>query len=309
MSKYEDDAVLVAAFASTRVLEPTDSEVAAVLERVAQRRQRFAAQPRPLARVRIGGLFAASGAALAIAIAVAAIVLVGHGRPTSAPRATAPVPASARGLVSQLAVLRRPQTAADRAVPWSAASVEQRRWRSQRGEPIQSFDQPVPTLTRRVFTFPNGRGLFMVVLANPTATGAPPPLPARLGDGVALWTLCCNGVGEPSAWLRGHPQLLPEERGIPHSTAVYYAYSVVPDGVARVKWVFAGLHTRSRTWPPATTWAKVQNNVAVAKVVPFPLPVLSATWYAADGRVIASQSWTQNLRHCEKHSRSCAYYG
>jgi len=284
----------MAAFAPARALEPADSEVAAVLERVARRRRRFAAWPRWLARVRIGDLFTASG--VAIAVAVAAIVLVGHARPPSTPATSAHVTA-ARGLASQLAVLRRAQTAADRAVPWPADTVNRR-----------SFDRTVPGLTRRVFTFPNGRGLFMVVLTHPTASSAPPALLARLGDGVALWSLCCNGVSEPAFWLRAHKQLLPEERGVPQANALYYAYSVVPDGVASVKWVFAAVHTPKRMWPRATVWATVHNNAAVAKVLPFPRPVLSATWYAANGHIIASQTWTRNRRVCKQHPSSCRSY-
>ncbi len=169
-------------------------------------------------------------------------------------------------------------------------------------------DQPVPTLTRRVFTFPNGRGLFLVVVTHPTAFGAPPPLPARLGDGVALWSLCCNGPAEPALSLRLHKQLLPEERGVPHAHARYYAYSVVPDGVARVKWVFASLRSPTHTWPQTTVWAKAQNNVAVAAVLPIPRSVLAATWYAADGRIIAARRWTRNRHYCQRHPNSCQSY-
>ncbi|MGH2873932.1 MAG: hypothetical protein ACRDL5_15905 [Solirubrobacteraceae bacterium] len=296
MSRYQDEPVLVAAFAPARALEPTDSEVAAVLERVAVRHG--GAGPSWLARVRVGGLFAAFGVAIAVAVAAAGIVLVGHARPSRAPAAGAVVPAAARGLVSQLAVLRRPQTAADRAVPWSTDQVQRR-----------SFDRLVPGLTRRVFTFPNGRGLFMVILAHPTSYGAPGSLlPSRLGDGVALWSLCCNGVDEQASWLSADTQLVPEERGVPQASAMYYAYSVVSDRVARVKWTFAGVRTPTRTWPRATIWAKVQNNVAVARVMPFPLRVLSATWYGTDGHVIASRTWTLKRRSCQQQPSRCAHY-
>jgi len=204
-----------------------------------------------------------------------------------------------RALVAEFAVLRRPQTAADRAVPWPSSEIAAH----------QPFDHPVPALTRRVFTFPNGRGLFMVVLAHPTTSGGPgPALPPQLGDGVALWSICCNGIAQPAGSLAAHEQLVPEERGVPQSTGVYYAYSVVPDGVTRVKWIFAGIRTPKRTWPRATVWTTVQNNVAVARVVPFPLPILSATWYSPNGRIIASQTWTQNRRACKQHPARCAGY-
>jgi hypothetical protein len=242
--------------------------------------------------------------AVTVVVAVGALFLSAHRRHTAGAAASgvsvqAPpgVSVQAHQLVSLLAVLRRPQTAADRAVPWTTAEV-----------PRRFYDGPVPTLTRRVFTFPGGRGLFMVVLTHPTAFGAPPALSPRLGDGVALWSLCCNGSGEPAAALRAHTQLLPEERGVPGGHAEYYAYSVIPDGVARVKWVFAPLRSPTRTWPRTTIWAKVQNNVAVAPVVPIPRAVSSATWYAADGRVVAHQVWTSNRHVCESHSNRCASY-
>lgn len=234
-------------------------------------------------------------AGVVLVVVVGALLLSGHSR--SSTTAGSGVPSRAHQLISILAVLRRPQTPSDRGVPWRADEVARR-----------IDDQPVPTLTRRVFTFPNGRGLFLVVVTHPTAFGAPPPLPARLGDGVALWSLCCNGPAEPALSLRLHKQLLPEERGVPHAHARYYAYSVVPDGVARVKWVFASLRSPTHTWPQTTVWAKAQNNVAVAAVLPIPRSVLAATWYAADGRIIAARRWTRNRHYCQRHPNSCQSY-
>jgi hypothetical protein len=31
-----------------------------------------------------------------------------------------------------------------------------------------------------------------------------------------------------------------------------------------------------------------------------PLPILSATWYSTNVRIVASQTWTQNLRVCKQ---------
>jgi hypothetical protein len=235
-------------------------------------------------------------AGVVIAVAVGALLLSAHSRSpvdAAAPRAHA----GSRQLVSILAVLRRPQTAADRSVPWPADQVDRR-----------FYDQPIPALTRRVFTFPNGRGLFMVVVSHPTRFGTPPSLPARVGDGVALWSLCCNGIAQSAASLRAHAQLLPEERGVPHAHAEYYSYSIVPDGVTRVRWVFAALRSPANSGPRATVWATVHNNAAVAAVVPIPRPVLSATWYAADGHVIAEHTWNRSRRFCKQHPHSCQSY-
>jgi hypothetical protein len=142
----------------------------------------------------------------------------------------------------------------------------------------------------------------MVVVSRPTAFGLPPALPTRVGDGVALWSLCCNGVAETAASLSEHKQLLPEERGVPLAHAAYYAYSVVPDGVVRVRWVMAGLHGR------VTVWATVRDNAAVARVVPLPLPVLGATWYAVGGRVVATRSWNFSPHFCRGHPNRCRSY-
>jgi hypothetical protein len=237
----------------------------------------------------------ALAAAIAVAVAVGAVMWGGHRRAAVGASASG-VPSGARQLISLLAVLRRPQTAADRAVPWLADEVQRR-----------PFDQPVPTLTRRVFTFPNGRGLFMVVVRHP-AVGVPQSPPVRRLDGVALWSLCCNGTAQPAVSLRAHTQLLPEERGVPDAHATYYAYSIVPDGVARVRWVFAALRSATQIRSRVTAWATVHNNVAVAAVTPRPRPVLSATWYAADGHVIAQHTWTRNPTLCRLRPNSCQSY-
>jgi hypothetical protein len=235
-------------------------------------------------------------AGVVIAVAVGGLLLTAHSR-SPADATASHAQSGPRQLISILGVLRRPQTAGDRSVPWPAVEVDRR-----------FYDQPILTLTRRVFTFPNGRGLFLVVVTHPTRFGVPPSLPARIGDGVALWSLCCNGTAESAASLRAHAQLLPEERGVPHAHAKYYSYSIVPDGVARVRWVFAALHSPTQTHSQATVWTTVHNNAAVAAVAPIPRPVLSATWYAADGHVIAKHTWNRSRRLCKRHPGNCQSY-
>ncbi len=62
-----------------------------------------------------GNVIVALASLAAVALAVGALLLAGHGGSRPAP--AAPVPAGARALVAKLAVLRRPQTAADRTLP------------------------------------------------------------------------------------------------------------------------------------------------------------------------------------------------
>jgi hypothetical protein len=69
---------------------------------------------------------------------------------------------------------------------------------------------------------------------------------------------------------------------------------VVPDGVARVRWVFGpapkGLlqrdHSQRRTASPLIVYPQIENNVAVAKAPGFE-QLSTATWYDRYGRVIA----------------------
>ncbi len=68
------------------------------------------------ARVSLGGIVAVLGTAVAVTIVALAFVLLQHSRNQPAATIPAGTPASSRQLVSMLAVLRRPQTAADRAI-------------------------------------------------------------------------------------------------------------------------------------------------------------------------------------------------
>lgn len=61
-----------------------------------------------------------------------------------------------------------------------------------------------------------------------------------------------------------------------------YEVSVIPDGVARVRWTFE----RAPGLPPQAVNAHVGTNVAYAPYGPAGGIPLSGRWYAADGRVI-----------------------
>ena len=71
---------------------------------------------------------------------------------------------------------------------------------------------------------------------------------------------------------------------------------IVPDGVARVQWVFSGagfgiVHPR-----PVTVTPQLHNNVALAPVDPGEGPLAHATWYAHDGHVIRQAGETPAAR-------------
>jgi hypothetical protein len=67
---------------------------------------------------------------------------------------------------------------------------------------------------------------------------------------------------------------------------------VVPDGVARVRWELVNPGQAT----PATVYPRVHDNVAIAPWTPAPRAtrlineqlLAGATWYAADGHVIAT---------------------
>jgi hypothetical protein len=150
MSQHQHDPVLATAFTRARALEPTDAEIAAVVERVDRRGTWVGAWGRSVARMGVGGAVSVCGAAVAVAVAALAIGLVAHSRPRSQPVPTGRVPASAQKLVSMLAVLRRPQTAADRTLPASLVL--------SLASPAGGRRVIVPGLTRLVATEPDAAG-------------------------------------------------------------------------------------------------------------------------------------------------------
>lgn len=64
--------------------------------------------------------------------------------------------------------------------------------------------------------------------------------------------------------------------------------SLVPDGVARVKWMFTGAGYGIPHPRPVIVFAAVHGNVAAAPVTPGQGPLAAAVWYGTGGRVIAS---------------------
>jgi hypothetical protein len=218
-----------------------------------------------------------------------------------------------------MAVLRRPQTAADR-LPGSltaqfpgALGVD---WRI------------IPSLTRLAATIDAGAGSLssvdIYVVVETPCSGQ-----ACHGPGVPVDIVTTLAVGGPSGhrYLLGYPEVVDDQTAIATGgltpTAVGSAgsakvevrktstvsvptgwsgvnVSVVPDGVTRVKWVFGGASARAlramcgctkrfANTPLATVYPEIKNNIAVANATSS-AGLSTATWYGPDGHLIASLS-------------------
>jgi hypothetical protein len=224
----------------------------------------------PRHRLTGGGVVGALGAAVAVLVAVVALAALSHHRPPAAGRAG--VPPGARQLVAELAVLRRPQTAADRSLPARFVREFER-----------MFGIMVPGLTRLVATGDlhgaGGYRIYLVVSARPPCrlTGST----ANGSDGVSLVTVDSRGWDYAAGFSAAELQ-----RFAPLPTGPGVLSSVVPDGVTRVKWTIPPGRGGADHAHTSAIWPRVRNNVAAA--IPAENPS-SATWYFADGRVLTSR--------------------
>lgn len=226
------------------------------------------------------------GVALVIA-AVAFIALGGHGR--SHPQATLRGPVAGPGadaLIAKLAVLRRPQTAADRLpaklhIPNVYAS-----------KPLTI----IPSLSRLVAT-PPGAKIYLVVTEPARGNGT--LWSPSLGDQLNIVAITksgaiTEGAGYPAADITDPTNVyasgikLSNARQSTRAQRLADAYDVaiVPDGVAHVRWTFA---TRAGTAGPVIT-VPVANNVAITKLTPAHARVLHTTWYAPNGHVVPTSN-------------------
>jgi hypothetical protein len=189
--------------------------------------------------------------------------------------------ASVAQLIARLAVLRRPQTPAD-VVPTTRLLGPRRGART------------LPGLTRLVAIEPGTR-LFLVVTT--PAGGSPPLWNPRLGDQVTIVAVTSGGsaesVGFPAVDLADADQVL--EAGVfapsrPVEDSVYNV-SIVPDGVARVRWGFVTPAGK----PGRVVDVPVANNVAVSPLRRGTGVLGRATWYASDGSVVPTSD--RALRH------------
>lgn len=247
-------------------LKPSDRMIAEIAATVPRRRLRLP---------RFGDVGAVAAAVAAVAIGVVAVAVIGRGHPTTpAPR----VPSSARALVNELGVFRRPQTTADKTLGIRGGFPP---------GPRQLRPKPERGLTRLATTV-GGAQVFLTI-------AKPPAIRARAGSGDELDVLLrmngggCGGAGNSADDL---------SRDLTPGSCGNLFYSVVPDGVSRILWVFA--RQKGRSFPvyrkPLSVDVAVNGNVAAARVArrAGDTPAYIA-WFAADGRIIKRHGTTRNL--------------
>jgi hypothetical protein len=213
-----------------------------------------------------GGLVVALGVCCAIAVAVVALVALKH-RPPSRPASSAG--SSIAALEAKLAVLRRPQTPADRTYP---AHVHTRPGaRAQFGV--------IPKLTRLAAAVSSpatgSLRVYLVVRSipqRPTSTG-----PGAAGTyGVNAGVVSAHGEiqggsGVVTANTLATPNVVGSGLSVPGEGTDPnrgVSVAVVPDGVTRVQWVFTGAGIGVVHPHPVIVYPQVRNNVAVAVVTP-----------------------------------------
>ncbi len=214
---------------------------------------------------------AAGGAAVAVALGVALIVLLagGQNRASLKTSGNSTIPAAARPLTRMLAVLRRPETPADRAVEsvLRGQNVELSLVRLAAVTPwgeqvVLAPEQGHPYDTLGIYVMSSSGSVGSRATANQIEAGH-------------AWTGEGPGGGPSGRWLR--------------------LIVVVPDGVAKVAFLleperhfgfvsgwtgYAPLHSSTVTVP-------VHNNIAFVQVKQYccgELPVMR--WYARDGRLM-----------------------
>jgi hypothetical protein len=226
----------------------------------------------------VPGLVIVSSVLVVCAVTIGALTL-GH---SAAPRGASATQGVA-ALLKRLAVLRRPQTAADRSYPYRAPAVQARAGVIARNLTRLATTTTAATGPVRVYViirkFParqrSGRaGLLTVnafaVDAHDQLAGATGPLTAAM-------------IGTPG---NAGSRLIPAKLETSTSTGV--TVGIVPDGVIRVKWVFSGAGFGITHARQVTVYPPVRQNVAAAANTSGQGPLASATWYGARGQVVAS---------------------
>jgi hypothetical protein len=244
--------------------------------------------------------FAAIVGVLAVACGAVPIAAQGNSRlsPPSRPalRSASGYEATAQGiptlsqLLANFAVLRRPQAAADR---------------SWRPPPCTCDARLLPTLTRLARRLRNGTRVFLTVQRY-TGPGWPSVYPVgsyeldiyivpRVNRGYGMSTNFGPNVNYTVFPLTPRPPSAVVRHGSAGPTTPTWA-SIIPNGVARVRWTLECGCGRRRV----TATVPVHENVAAANIpatepkrgsarIPRRLwqPVTS-TWYGSGGRVVAS---------------------
>jgi hypothetical protein len=257
--------------------------------------------PRPSA----GRLVATLSVGVAIATAALSLVLLGRHHETPTPATQGPSSLAQlernpaiRQAIDHFAVLRRPQTAADRS--WAAG---------QRSNP-QSLQQVIPTLTRLARTI-DGKRIFLTIDRVSRLAGRPGgPAQHAYVLTVALVDGHDNVFEAPYNPNVGDYTIVPGPLAPNSSLSV----SVIPDGVSKVRWVYrcppAGTesivgpapgHAASCSSMPGRTtiYPPIRGNVAAADV-PISKTPATVTWYDRTGNAILV--WNRSKRS-EQHPK------
>lgn len=247
-----------------------------------------ARQPARVRGKHIGGL-----AALVLSAGVVVLVVVAIGavsRNPQSPSSRPAAPASLRSLVSQFAILRRPQMAADR-LPASAFAGVRRLFPgrlvaagltrfgvSVTREPLATADIYVVVIETKLLRQPI-KSVRPILVVGPLGQRTVRQGRSPVAPGASLV------VGGSGAAAVGSP-------GDIRSWARLVA-GAVPDGVARVGWVFSSFPNSSGR--AVTINPRIRDNL-VWSTTAAPLGYLeSATWYDASGHVIASFNDSQQI--------------
>lgn len=239
-------------------------------------------------------LFSTGGALVAVAVVVIVLVLSAGGVSAQASRAshgpirvstrTAGTSGCTRELFVDLAVLRRPQTTADRTFDPATSRVSG----ISQDAPAKPEYALVPQLGRLARTLPDGLRVYLATYA-PTA-GSPAAL---VGDVVYAYVAHARGHDATFAGEASAPFLATAVR-LPPLIADRVLVQIVPDPASEVRWTFPRERipnvpgvSDAKVIPGGTVTANVVGNVAAVKEVPWAIgPPSVATWLAARGRVI-----------------------
>ncbi len=268
-------------------------------ELVGAARRRAAAGPVPDAlpwprarrrRIRVGDALSAAAAAGAVIVALAALALLGGGG-GGHPASTAAATPRAK-LLTTLAVLRRPQTAADRSLPeLSIAHPPHAGLQPLLGTPDHG-------LVRLATTAPWGAKVFLVPIRPlvpgrlPSGGTADAPLKVGANKGESITVL--GGPGGTATSASGFTaadiaqgRAVVDEAGSGRARHAIRFLVVVPDGVAKVGLVFAQRSTAHANTIEFLDSRTPQGNVVVFQALGArPGTPWAMTWQARSGKVI-----------------------
>ncbi|MHB1570539.1 MAG: hypothetical protein ACYCXW_04100 [Solirubrobacteraceae bacterium] len=250
-------------------------------------------------RAALGTVAVAAAVIIALTVVGIAVILLRHGpQQPQAPAKHAAVGAvpGRQQLIDTLAVLRRPQTAADRDFP---------KFILRPRAPLAGGSPDIP-LIRYATTTPWGQRLFFVPFKPLTAAQLArvkrqnPRLPRRFlqqiahrGETLSVFSSSSGAGGATAAKIRafGISETEGAGRAFAGGSTQARLIEVVPDGVSKVQFVLArqpnGNQYGAKTYAHVLKMTvPVHNNVAAVQVNRECCGNLVMIWYAADGHAI-----------------------